>query len=395
MSITSSQSNGINQTSHDWNQFRDLMPVTKKWAYLDHAAVAPLPQPAADWVTKWMTESMNEGDAVWPTWARRLDEIRETAARLIGAAATEIAFVPNTTFGINLVADGFDWKPGDNVVIPDHEFPSNLYPWMALENRGVGVRIVELDGHKICPQRIADACDDRTRIVSASWVGYASGYRMDVAEIAQVVHDAGALFFLDAIQGMGVFPLDVVKSNVDFLAADGHKWMLGPEGAGIFYVAQEHMDKLRPMNVGWNSVKQGNDYSNVKLDIKDNALRYEGGSPNMVGNFGLGGSLDLLERFGLAADTSAIGDRVMENSAKLHEGLKQAGATVFSSADANYGSGIVSFEIPGKESGLMRLEMLKRNIVTSFRGGRIRAAIHCYNDQADIDQVVAAVNELK
>ncbi len=397
MTISASEatSNSTSDQSKDWNSFRKSMPVTEKWSYLDHAAVAPLPQPSAAWINKWMTESLTEGDVVWGSWAARLEEIRATAAEIIGADTTEMAFVANTTFGINLVSDGFCWNEGDNIVLPDHEFPSNVYPWMALEKRGVEVRIVELDGDKICPQRIADACDDRTRIVAASWVGYASGYRIDVAELAEVAHQAGALFFLDAIQGMGVFPIDVKASNVDFLAADGHKWMLGPEGAGLFYVAQEHLDKLRPMNVGWNSVKQGNDFSNVKLDIRDSALRYEGGSPNMVGNFGLGGSLDLLKQFGLAKDQSAVGDRVLENSRKLHEQLINAGANVFSTADADCGSGIVSFEIPGKPSDQMRQEFLKRKIVTSFRGGKLRASIHCYNDDSDIARVIDAVNELK
>ena len=388
-------SNSTSSHSIDWGSFRKLMHVTEKWSYLDHAAVAPLPKPSADWITKWMTESQTEGDVVWGTWASRLEQIRDTAATMIGAEKSEIAFVANTTFGINLVSDGFCWEDGDNVVLPEHEFPSNIYPWMALEKRGVELRIVELDGDRICPQRMADACDERTRIVAASWVGYASGYRIDVAELAEVAHQAGALFFLDAIQGMGVFPLDVQAAGVDFLAADGHKWMLGPEGAGVFYVAEEHLDKLRPMNVGWNSVKQGNDFSNVNLDIRDSAIRYEGGSPNMVGNFGLGGSLDLLTQFGLTKDHSAVGERVLRNSKTLHEELENAGAIVYSRSDEQFGSGIVSFEIPGRPSDQMRQEFLNRKIVTSFRGGKLRASIHCYNDDSDIARVVEAVRELK
>ena len=377
-----------------WQEFRAAMPVTRKWAYLDHAAVAPLPEPSARCVQQWMHDSMTEGDVVWPQWAKRLEEIRGTAARLINASADEIAFVANTTFGINLVADGLDWQAGDNVVLPDHEFPSNLYPWMALERKGVEVRQVPLDGIRVCPQRIADACDERTRLVSASWVGYASGYRIDVGQVAAAAHDNGALFFLDAIQGMGVFPLDVQADGVDFLAADGHKWMMGPEGAGIFYVAGKHLSRLRPMNVGWNSVKQGNDFSVVKLELKETALRYEGGSPNMAGNFGLGGSLDLLETYGLASGHSAIAERVLHNSAQLHDRLAEVGADVYSTADSQCGSGIVWFEIPGWDSAAARLELMKRKIVSSFRGGKLRASIHCYNDSSDIEQLAEAVREM-
>ena len=378
----------------NWQAFRAEMPVVAKWSYLDHAAVAPLPRPAANWVQKWMQQSMADGDVVWPEWAKRLDAIRATAARLINAESDEIAFVANTTFGINLVAEGLDWQPGDNLVVPDHEFPSNLYPWLALEKRGVEVRVVPLDGMRICPQRMADACDGRTRLVTASWVGYASGYRINVPELAEVAHRNGALFFLDAIQGLGVFPLDVKDAQVDFLAADGHKWLMGPEGAGIFYINRQHLDRLRPLNVGWNSVKQGNDFSIVKLDIKESALRYEGGSPNMAGNFGMGGSLDLLESFGLASESSPIAERVLELSSATHERLSQLGAIVYSSADRQHGSGIVSFEIPGADSAEARLHLLERGVVTSFRGGRLRASLHCYNDESDIDRLCGAVEEL-
>ena len=232
------------------------MPVAKKWSYFDHAAVAPIPKPALDAISKWASEATEDGDAVWMAWNRQHEECRKTAANLINAQVSEIGLVPNTTFGINLVADGLDWKEGDNVVLPEHEFPSNVYPWMSLQDRGVELRQVPLDGHKVCIDRIADACDERTRIVSASWVGYASGARLDPKELSTAVHEKGALFFLDAIQGMGVFPLDVVDADIDFLAADGHKWMLGPEGAGIFFLKHQHLDLLRPMNVGWNSVAQ-------------------------------------------------------------------------------------------------------------------------------------------
>lgn len=378
-------------TQSDWLRFRQQMPVSRKWAYFDHACVAPIPQSAVEAISKWANESLLEGDVVWTSWQKQIEDLRKLTAQTINAVPEEIALVPNTTFGINLVADGYPWQAGDNVVLPDHEFPSNLYPWMALQSRGVELRVVELDGHTVCPNRIADACDDRTQIVSASWIGYASGYRIDPAEIAGVAHDHGALFFLDAIQGLGVHPLDVEASAVDFLAADGHKWLLGPEGAGVFYCKREHLEVLRPMNVGWNSVKQGNDFSNVNLDIRDSADRYEGGTQNMVGFIGLNASLRLLADFGLSSSQSPIADRVLAVSDEICVALESVGANILCDRSSTAKSGIVSFEVPGKPSERLKSDLLAKGVVISQRGGRLRTSAHCYNDQNDIDRLVEAI----
>lgn len=384
----------LESASVDWEQFRALMPVAKKWAYFDHAAVAPLPQTALDSISKWAKEATEEGDAVWMSWNRQHEECRKTAANLINAHESEIGLIPNTTFGINLVADGFDWKEGDNIVLPEHEFPSNVYPWMSLKDRGVELRQVPLDGHAVSTERIADACDERTRIVSVSWVGYASGYRIDPKEVSDAVHEKGALFFLDAIQGLGVFPLDVVDANIDFLAADGHKWLLGPEGAGIFYLKKEHLDLLRPMNVGWNSVAQGNDYTNVNLDVRRAASRYEGGTQNMAGFIGLGASLKTLSDFGLTPSSSPIGDRVVAVTDLICEALTNVGAVLHSERGEGINSGIVLFEMPGQDPSELRKRLMEKQVVTSYRGGHVRLAAHCYNDENDIDRLVETLKTL-
>ena len=377
--------------SFDWSEFRRQMPVARKWAYLDHACVAPIPQPAFEAMNKYATELLLEGDTVWLDWERQHEALRRLTAQTINSAPEEIALVPNTTFGINLVADGFPWTAGDNVVLPAHEFPSNLYPWMALAERGVEIRVVELDGQRVCANRIAEACDSRTRIVSASWIGYGSGYRLDPTEIATVAHDHGALFFLDAIQGLGVFPLDIAATQVDFLAADGHKWLIGPEGAGIFYCRREHLNVLRPMNVGWNSVKQGNDFANIKLDVRDMARRYEGGTQNMAGFIGLGASLKLLTEFGLAHDRSAVGAQVLAVTDQILSAFDAAGVKVLSDRDEKSKSGIVSFEVPGKSSEKLKSHLYNKGVVVSQRQGRLRTSAHCYNNGNDIDRLIEAI----
>src|SRR5262245_481444 len=256
------------------------MPIASRVAYFDHACVAPLPGSARKAIQIWLDQATDEGDVVWAHWARRMEELRQSAARLIHAEPREIALVPNTTAGISFVAEGFPWQPGDNVVTLANEFPSNQYPWMNQSPKGVEVRRVVVDGGVVDLDRLAAACDSRTRILSVSWVGYATGWRIDVNEVVKLCRRVGCLFFLDAIQGLGVFPLDVQASGVDFLAADGHKWLLGPEGAGLLFVRQEHLSLLRPLMVGWNSVVQGSDYTRIELNIRNESARYEGGSQN-------------------------------------------------------------------------------------------------------------------
>jgi cysteine desulfurase/selenocysteine lyase len=198
-------------------QLRKAMPVAKKWAYFDHAAVAPISAPAAEVLGDWLREAAEEGDTVWLDWARQLKATRTAAAQLIGASEDEIALVPNTSAGINLVAEGFPWQAGDNVVSLDDEFPANVYPWLHLESRGVETRQATTTDGRIDLDQLASLCDDRTRVVSVSWVGYANGCRRDLRAISDIAHQHGSIFLVDAIQGLGVFPLNVADMKIDCL----------------------------------------------------------------------------------------------------------------------------------------------------------------------------------
>jgi selenocysteine lyase/cysteine desulfurase len=372
----------------DWTAFRTEMPVTRQWAYFDHAAVAPLSGPAQRAIARWNEDAAANGDAYYPGWMRQLHEARQRSAQLLNARTEEIALVPNTTAGIGLVAEGFPWKEGDNAVLPDNEFPSNQYPWLNLISRGVEIRRVRTEEGRISLEALLDACDARTRIVSVSWVAYASGWRMDLDRLVEAVHGRGALLFLDAIQGLGVFPLDVSRTPIDFLAADGHKWLLGPEGAGIFYLRREHLGLLRPLGVGWNSVSHDRDFTRIELNFKDTAERYEGGTMNMAGFIGLNASLELLLRHG----QKAIGQRVLEITDLACERLAAAGAVIESFRVPAHASGIVSFHLPGRDPDALRKQLLERGVVVSCRAGRLRISPHAYNDEADIERLIGALS---
>jgi selenocysteine lyase/cysteine desulfurase len=371
----------------DWADFRRQMPVAEQWAYLDHAAVAPLTGVAMNALAHWAEDAGQSGSANYPCWNRQLADCRRLSAQLIGAELEEIAFVGNTTAGVNFVAEGFPWQPGDNIVTREDEFPANQYPWLHLADRGVETRRLPIQDGRLDLNRLAEAIDSRTRIVSLSWVAFSKGWRHDLDEIAKLVHDRGALFFLDAIQGLGVFPLDVKKTPVDFLAADGHKWLLGPEGAGVFYIRREHLKLLRPVGVGWNSVINSHDFHKIAYNLKETAERYEGGSLNVGGLLALRASLELLARY----PAEAIAQRVLEITDYACRRLSEAGAIILSNREAAHKSGIVSFELPGRDPVAVRQHCFEQKIILSCRAGRLRISPHAYNDQSDIDRLITAI----
>ncbi|MEM6691331.1 MAG: aminotransferase class V-fold PLP-dependent enzyme [Planctomycetota bacterium] len=381
-------------TSPDWPAlWRQFMPVAERFAYFDHAAVGPLSAPACSAIQKYASQAMHLGDTVWPTWNRNLDRVRHLAAELAGCEEREIAIVANTTSGIGVVAEGFPWKEGDNVVIPSGEFPSNLFPWKRLEvdepNRpAVEVRVVPRQGDRVNVGDLLDACDQRTRLIATSWVGYASGFRIDVDSLVAQAHQRGILVFIDAIQGLGVMPLDLGKTPVDFLAADGHKWLLGPEGAGILFVRQKHIDLLRPPALGWASVKASHNYSDPVMELKDDAGRFESGSANMPGIAALAASLEMFAAVGRNYGADSVSRRILDLCEQLDDRLKSLGAKTRRDASQMHQSGIVSFEIPGKDPAKVREEGLRQDVVLSVRDGSIRAAVHAYQNDEDFERLI-------
>jgi cysteine desulfurase/selenocysteine lyase len=369
------------------------MPIARRFAYFDHAAVGPLPEPTRAAIATWLQQAAEVGDTVWPEWNRQAEQTRSHAAAMIGASPDEIALVPNTTAAINYIAQGFPWQPGDNIVTLANEFPSNVYPWQNLASLGVECRLVDVPGGVVDLNRIAAACDSRTRLLSLSWVGFASGYRVDLNEIAQLCQQKKIRFFLDAIQGLGVFPLDVRQTPVDFLAADGHKWLLGPEGAGVMFIRRELLDEIRPVHVGWNSVQRPYDFGSIDFHLKANASRYEGGAANMAGQIGLAASLQLLRELGVSPQASPVGEAVIEIANHTQSELQRIGATLISPRIAGHEAGIVTFTLPGSEPAAVREKLLAADIVVSCRGGGVRISAHGYNNAAEVSRLIDVLKD--
>ncbi len=385
-------SHGTNHqaTDADWSRFRRQMPVAERWAYFDHAAVAPLPAPAVGAIRLWVESASCNGVTEWSQWQESLSAVRQLASEWLNVSSREIALVRNTTEGIGLIAEGFPWEAGDNVVTLASEFPSNLYPWQNLASRGVETRLVPTDLEQVDLNRLESACDERTRLVSVSWVGYATGFRLDLAQVAEIAHRRGARLFVDAIQGAGVWPLDLQRVPVDFLAFDGHKWMLGPEGAGVLFIREEQLTRLRPLNVGWNSVKTAGDFSQQGVRLKDSAARYEGGTMPVPGFVGLAASWRLLQEYGV----ERLSSRLKQVTDQLVERLnRETPACVVSCRQSPHFSGIVSCDVPGGCSQRLREYCRERQVVVNCRGGRLRLSPHVYTNLADIDRIVEILRD--
>ena len=393
MSSVASLSAAPSLESDPWGWWRSQMPVTNRWAYFDHAAVAPLPSGSSDAIRDYAVQASEDGDTRWPEWSSSNEQLRADFASLLTCNASEIALIPNTSYGINAIAEGLSWQAGDNVVIPAGEFPSNRFPWLNQQRHGVEVRIIGRDDASgVDVDGLLRAIDHRTRLVSASWVGYATGYRLDVDYLANEVHRRGALFFLDAIQGLGIFPLDLSRTPIDFLAADGHKWLLGPEGAGVLMIREQHLSSLACVPVGWNSVRAAHHFSHAAFDIRPSASRYEIGSQTMVGMAALRASLKLFAQVREVHGVNAISERVLMLSDRLTEGLLAIGASVPSAHQPrSHRSGIVTFSLPSVDANELRRAALEAGVVVSCRGIGVRASVHAYNNESDIDRLLEIV----
>ncbi len=372
----------------DWSAFRSQFPITSTWAFLDHAAVSPLPTPAVVALHGYAQSLAANGVTAFREWASRIAHVRSLAAKLINAPnADDVYFVPNTTHGIGVIAEGFPWKAGDNVVLAAEEYPANQYPWMNLAHRGVEVRTVPSRGNRIAIDDIRTAVNDRTRVLTVSAVEFASGFRHDLDLLGELCREKGIFYFVDAIQALGVFPIDVQRTPIDALAADGHKWLLGPEGAGIGYIRREWVERLHPIGVGAFSVVNPWAFSTIDFTLKPHAGRWEGGAYNMPGITAFGASLELL----LSVGTEKVQRRVIELTDYLCDRALSLGWSVFSSRDQNEKSGIVSLTHPTQPPQEVLHRCKAAGVAVNSRAGRVRVSPHAYNTENEIDRFLAAV----
>lgn len=378
-------------TIHTYVGNADAFPVLKHWQFFNHAGVSPLPRVAADALRAFSTQA-EQGAYLGTNWYPDLDKLRQTIATMLNAGRDEIAFVKNTSEGISIVAQGIDWQWGDRIVTTAVEYPANVYPWMEqVRSHGVEMEMVPESGdghgrqHVPTERIIAAAKDPKCRLVALSHVEYASGQRHDLAAIGEYCRSHGKLFCVDAIQSLGVFPVDVQAMKIDFLSADGHKWLLGPEGAGIFYCRRELIERTRPVLIGWMNVVDAQKYGEYCYTLRSDAGRFECGTHNVPGLLSLKAAVDLLQEIG----TEALSHRIKEVTDRLIIGLMLKGYQVISPRKGMQWSGIVSFVSPKHNHEQIVLGLRKqRHTEIALREGRLRASPHFYNTDDQIDRLI-------
>lgn len=351
-------------------------PIMEHGLYANHAAIAPWPKVTADAVAEFARENSEIGPEKYSRWLLRETQLRRSLAKMLNArSANDIALLKNTTEGICAVANGINWRRGDNMVLPLDEFPSNRLPWLALEQLGVEVREVDIRKVTNPEQALLSRMDGHTRLLSVSAIQWTDGLRLDLHTLGHTCKQDGVLFFVDAIQQLGAMQMDVEACNIDFLAADGHKWLLSPEGLAVFYCRKGVRERLKLQQLGWHMTDNPYQFDRQQWIPSESAARFEAGSPNTLTQAAMFASVELLLATGLQQVESLVG----QNSKQLSESLSSMpGIKLFRPFTAERASGIVSFTTTGKDPVSYQKTLAEHGLTCAVRGGGIRLSPHYY-----------------
>jgi cysteine desulfurase/selenocysteine lyase len=369
----------------------DEFPHLPGLRYLNHAAVSPWPKRAADAVSRFAQQNVHSGARDYPDWLQIERRLRERLQRLLNAPSSgDIALVKNTSEALSFVAFGLDWRAGEQVLISNEEFPSNRVVWQALSR--FGVEVIQVDLQQGDPEAaLLAACGPRTRLLSISAVQYASGLRLDLPRLGQGCQQRGVLFCVDAIQQLGALPFDVQASQCAFAMADGHKWLLGPEGLGVFYCRSDLREQLKLHEYGWHMLEHAGDYQRTDWQPARSARRFECGSPNMLGAMALEASLSLLEEVGMAQVEAALQERVQW----LLDGLQKVpGSRLHSPLNPLRRAGIVNFSLDGWQNQDLFERLKQEQVICAQRGAGIRLSPHFYTQAQVIEETLQLLHQL-
>lgn len=368
-------------------EYRKEFAITENYAFFNNAAVSAPPGRVVSAVENLFRQFGREGLTRYPQWMGTVDHTRSLFAKLINASPSEIAFTGNTSDGLSAIAAGIDWKSGDKILVPFPDFPSNVYPWLNLERKGVEIYFLQRRNGRFDAVDISAVLRPGTRLIALSSTDFSTGFTCDMEEIGDFCRRHGILLCVDAIQSLGAVPFDVKKYGISFLACGGHKWLLSTMGSGALYVSTEVNDLVHPARVGWRSVQDEENFYTLDLRLKEDARRFETGTLNIAGITALGASLELLLEIGI--------DRIFERLLSLNDiiaaGLKKRDFEVVSPKEREHRSGILSF-LPNDAEGLFRY-CLNSSVLVSRRGNALRLSPHFYNNEADVERFFEVLDE--
>ena len=374
-----------------------FFPVTRHCIYLNHASNGPLPRPVARSLHEYIDDRSAFASLHSERWQMHEQGAHRRLANMISARPDQIAFTASTGDGLTMVAQGLPWQEGDAIITAEGEFPSNIYPWLNLQERGVRVHLAEARNHRIPPEAVFERIDEHTRLVSLSLVEFSTGYRNDIAAIARYCHERGILCGIDAMQALGALDIDVQALGVDFLASAAHKWLLGTQTTGILYVADDLLTRLHLPRRSWFSVAEPFDFFNYEQALKTGAERFEHSSPNSTAIIGLDAALGVFEA--LDGGMQAVEARILGLTQHAIAGLERLGYPVVSPQGPGERSGIVCFtphpQRQDRTPQQMVDDLAARNIAAAARGTVIRISPHFYNTIEEIDTLLNVLEEMK
>ncbi|MHB2153322.1 aminotransferase class V-fold PLP-dependent enzyme [Calditrichota bacterium GD2] len=370
-----------------FHDYRKLFPITSQKIYLNHAAISPFSTRVTERLEWYVDERQFGTIDVFKKADELRNKTRNLLARLINARPENIAFITNTSEGFNHLVNGLEWQAGDELLVPDCEFPSNMYPFLNLERKGVIVKKISSPDGLVDLEKIKAAITSKTRLLSISFVEFSSGFRNDLQAIGQLCKEQGILFSVDGIQGVGALPLDVQACHIDFLSNGGHKWLMGAMGAGFMYIAPELFSRLHPAFTGWLAVENAWDFFDYRLEFLPDARRFEYGTSNFIGITALSASVELL----MEANPDKIQEHLFKLGEILVEELEKMGLRFVNTKDRHHWSGIYSFKAARAEE--LFEELKKHQVVASLRNGLIRLAPHFYNNEQEIEQVIKIIKK--
>jgi len=372
--------------------YHQEFPHLDQLIYLNHAAVAPWPRCVATAVSEFAEQNALIGAQHYPSWMGTEIKLRQQLAHLINASSpADIALLKNTSEALSVVAYGIDWQAGDNIVTSNQEFPSNRIVWESLKQFGVELREVNLNSAATPEQALIDAMDANTRLLTISSIQYASGLKMNLALLGQHSRKNGILFCVDAIQSLGATPFDAQAIEADFVMADGHKWMLGPEGLALFYCRAERRDQLKLHQYGWHMVEAVGDYDTKTWAPATSARRFECGSPNMLAIHALSAALKLILETGVAS----IERQLLQRSEHMMKIInKHPRLTLLSPTEKGRYGGIVTFRAEGVDQQSLYQQLMKDNVICAQRGDGVRFSPHFYTPLAQLDQAFEKVHTI-
>ncbi len=365
-------------------EYQNLFSQLGDNIWLNHAGVSPVSSAVAEGMNAHIEDVLQNGAARTPDWYRNLMKIRRLAGGLIGGSARDIAITPNTTYGINLVASGLDWSDGDEIILASKEYPANVYPWWAQQDRGAKLVWVDEDpDHRLPVESYEAKITDRTKVLTVSHVQFATGYRHDLKALGEICKQRDILFFVDAIQSFSVFNIRVEEWGIDALTTGSHKWLIGPTGVALFYTTPDLRDRLRSSFVGADSMVESLDYLNYKFDLLPDARRFENAMINFPGAAGLQSALEVVDSFG----REQIESEIRRSTDHLLSMLSDMGFEDHSLRAESEWSGILSFVYPEVESDPLYEALKSRGLYASVRDNRLRVSPHAYHTEESFERI--------